>query len=85
MDPNYTNETKTLHNFIYEFMMNNYDTETDSRNASLLDWIDGIERDSLLHHARQFYSYCTPLILILGLSGNVLSLCVFGVSRPVPI
>lgn len=77
MDPNYTNETKTLHNFIYEFMMNNYDTETDSRNASLLDWIDGIERDSLLHHARQFYSYCTPLILILGLSGNVLSLCVF--------
>lgn len=79
MDPDLVNNTRpqTVYNFIYEFMLNNYDSEVDIWNKSLPDWFDRLERNSLLHHARLFYSYCTPFILILGISGNILSLCVF--------
>lgn len=71
------NEMKILYNFIYEFMMNNYDIEIDFWNVFFLDWIDGIERDLFFYYVRQFYFYCMLFILIFGFFGNVFLLCVF--------
>lgn len=78
MDDGITATTsKTVYNFIYDFVNNNYDSEIDVRNTTFLPWSVEIEEDSLLHNARLFYSYCTPFIIVLGLFGNILSLCVF--------
>lgn len=46
------NEMKILYNFIYEFMMNNYDIEIDFWNVFFMDWIDGIERDLFFYYVR---------------------------------
>ncbi|XP_062577783.1 P2Y purinoceptor 1-like [Saccostrea cucullata] len=75
-DVNRTN-LQTVYNVIYGYMQNNYDPHWDSGNRTLLWWLNDTGENSLLHNARLFYSYCTPFVIVIGLLGNALSLCVF--------
>ncbi|XP_061182293.1 neurotensin receptor type 1-like [Saccostrea echinata] len=56
---------------LYEYIQNY------SQNTTIHGWIGDIGTDTFLRNSRIFYSYFTPVILVVGFVGNLLSLYVF--------
>ncbi|XP_062609738.1 neurotensin receptor type 1-like isoform X2 [Saccostrea cucullata] len=70
---NWSGGAMTLH--LYEYLRKQ--TANYSRNTSDHEWIGDFGTDTFLRNSRIFYSYFTPVILIVGFVGNLLSLYVF--------
>lgn len=74
---NFSDDAMALHyNNLYKILRK--DSINSSQNSSINEWIGDIGTEaSFLKSARIFYAYFTPVILMVGFLGNLLSLYVF--------
>lgn len=74
---NFSDDAMALHyNNLYKILRK--DSINSSQNSSINEWIGDIGTEaSFLKSARIFYAYFTPVILVVGFLGNLLSLYVF--------
>lgn len=74
---NFSDDAMTLHiNNLYKILRK--DSINSSQNSSFNEWIGDFGTEaSFLKSSRIFYAYFTPVILVVGFLGNLLSLYVF--------